>query len=62
MPRSSRKIDRRARIEMLRHRLVGDSIAKHRDLRDLLALVREDERAKTLDGLRRVEPTAEDRA
>lgn len=53
------RIDRRARIAQLRHQLIGDSISRKRDLDRLLAEVREDERARTLDSLERVKDRRE---
>lgn len=53
---------RRTRIQDLRRRLVGDSIERKRLVDDLVTVVRADERAKTIETLRAVSPTAEDRA
>lgn len=52
---------RRNRIQTARRRLVGDSIERKRLVDDLVTLVRSDERAKTLESLRSVERTSEDR-
>lgn len=53
---------RRVKIGDLRRRLIGDSIERKRLVDDLVAVVRADERSKTIETLRRVTPNAEDRA
>lgn len=48
----AREYTARARIAELRRQLGGDSIARHRQLDQLIKVVREDERDKTLEALR----------
>jgi hypothetical protein len=46
-------------IAELRRELVEDSVTRRNALAKLIALIREDERAKTLDALDRAKATAE---
>lgn len=51
----------RPTIAELRRTLVGDSVARQKALLQLIVLIREDERAKTLDSLARTKAGAEQR-